>query len=347
MDDYGPDLFGLDSSTLRLDDPDTETVPGVTTTRATQALGEVPVLDSTLVFTGRGSSASTDGLRVTGIRGRVFPGLTVSTTPTLTPEQAAATAAQTASGTSTGTARLVVLPTGAGVLAWEVVVVADAPTGPATGYYYIDAQTGDVVDVRPVSADIAPPMPGAAEVYAARSAGRSTKARARDRQPGRGARVEQRPGDRHRPARAPGHGVRPPDRSRASSSPTPPPPPGTRPPAAAGSRPTTPPRSATTSQLPGELWVSQTTTVTDAEAIAAQAYSHDIVEYYEGLGRNSWDDEGGPLISSVHFGPASYCNAMLRRLPDPAADGLRQPVRARTASGRTAPSSSPTSPPTR
>ena len=74
MDGYGPDLFGVDSSVLRLGEPDTVTVPGIVTTKATQAVGDVPVLDASLVFVER------DG-RVTGVRGRVFPGLTVSTGP--------------------------------------------------------------------------------------------------------------------------------------------------------------------------------------------------------------------------------------------------------------------------
>ena len=51
------------------------------------------------------------------------------------------------------------------------------------------------------------------------------------------------------------------------------------------------------------------TQIDDSDAIAAQAYSK-IVAYYEALGRDSWDDQGGPLISSVHFGPDTYCNAM-------------------------------------
>ena len=83
IDEHGPALFGVDSATLRLEDPDTDTVPNVTTTRATQALGAVPVLDASLVLTGRGSPAATDEQRVTGVLGRVFPGLTVDTTPTI------------------------------------------------------------------------------------------------------------------------------------------------------------------------------------------------------------------------------------------------------------------------
>ena len=120
-----PRLFGVDSAVLRLGDPDSQTVPGMTTTRATQAIGEVPVRDATLVFTARAD-------RLTGIAGRVFPGLAVSTTPIISPEQAAATAAQLAGGTSNGAPRLVVLPSGAGVLAWEVVVVVTDRAAPGT-----------------------------------------------------------------------------------------------------------------------------------------------------------------------------------------------------------------------
>ena len=53
MDDYGPELFGVDSSVLRLGDPDDRTVPGIVTTKATQAIGEVPVLDASVVFVER------------------------------------------------------------------------------------------------------------------------------------------------------------------------------------------------------------------------------------------------------------------------------------------------------
>ncbi len=74
MDDNGPDLFGVDSAVLRLGEPDTVTVPGIVTTKATQAVGDVPVLDASLVFVER------DG-RLTGVRGRVFPGLSVLTDP--------------------------------------------------------------------------------------------------------------------------------------------------------------------------------------------------------------------------------------------------------------------------
>ena len=257
----------------------------------------MPVLDASLVITGRGSPASTDEQRVTGVLGRVFPGLTVDTTPTISPEQATTIAAEASGGTTDGTARLVVVPSGTGVLAWEVVVVGATPEDMQAGRYYIDAHTGDLVDVRPVSAEVLPPVPhlgqGAAPdpnsvtVTGTDPLGRDLTAFGLQN----GDRVEltdtttdawdaeQRTG-----------AIQTYDASTLKNE----------------------------SGLPGKLVSSPSTQITDAEAIAAQAYSHKIVDYYESLGRDSWDDQGGPLISSVHFGPSDYCNAMF-------ASYLRQP----------------------
>ena len=148
MDDYGPALFGVDSSALRLGEPDSVTVPGIVTTKATQAVGDVPVLDASLVFVARDD-------RVTGVRGRVFPGLTVSTTPTLPADQAQAIAEQAAGGAAQAPPSLVVMPTGAGVLAWRVTVAAasDGVTPLAAADYFIDATTGDILSVRQVTGE--------------------------------------------------------------------------------------------------------------------------------------------------------------------------------------------------
>jgi Zn-dependent metalloprotease len=301
VDEYGAALFGVDSATLRFDDPDTETVPNVTTTRATQALDTVPVLDATLVFSGRGGPSSTDDQRVTSAQGRVYPGLTVGTTPTISAEQATSIATATSGGTTDGTARLVVLPTGTGVLAWEVLVVGATPDDLQAGRYYIDAHTGDLVDVRPVSTEVAPPVPNVEQSSARATAPDPNSVTVTGRDPlGRdltafglqnGDRVEltDTTTDAWNAEQRTG-AVQTYDASTVKND--------------AG--------------LPGRLITSPSTTITDAEAIAAQAYSHKIVDYYESLGRDSWDDQGGPLISSVHFGPETYCNAMF-------ASYLRQP----------------------
>jgi Zn-dependent metalloprotease len=300
MDDHGPTLFGVDSSSLRFEDPDTETVPNVTTTRATQAVGDVPVLDATLVFSGRGSSSHTDALRVTGVRGRVFPGLTVATTPTLTPEQASAAAAEAAGGSADGAARLVVLPTGTGVLAWEVVVVAATTDATSAGLYYVDATTGTIVEVRPVSADFSPPVParrGTAsgvepDVNSVEVTGKDALGR-----------------DRTAYGLQTAEGVELTDTTTEAWD-------------AATRRGAVQTFDASAiknvGELPGRLVTSPSTTITNPDAIAAQSFSHSIVAYWESLGRDSWDDAGGPLLSSVNFGPENFCNAFF-------AAYLRQP----------------------
>ena len=165
------------------------------------------------------------------------------------------------------------------------------------GRYYIDAHTGDLVDVRPVSAEVLPPVPhlglsaapdpNSVTVTGTDPLGRNLTAFGLQN----GDRVEltdtttdawdaeQRTG-----------AIQTFDASTLKNE----------------------------SGLPGTLVTSPSTQISDPEAIAAQAYSHKIVDYYESLGRDSWDDRGGPLISSVHFGPEGYCNAMF-------ASYLRQP----------------------
>jgi hypothetical protein len=301
VDQHGPALLGVDSTTLRLGDRDSESVPHVTTTRATQAVGEVPVLDAALVFTGRGSPASSDDERVTGVRGRVFPGLSVGTTPTISAEQASTTAAEAAGGTADGAPRLVVLPTGTGVLAWEVVVLGASPADLQAGRDNNDAHPADQLDVRPVSTEVLPPTPqlGAGSAPAAAPDPNSVELSGRD------------PLGRDLTA----YGLQNGDRVELTDTTT----------EAWDAEQRTgavQTYDASTlkneSGLPGRLMTSPSTTITDTEAIAAQAYSHQIVAYYESLGRDSWDGEGGPLVSSVHFGPDNYCNAMF-------ASYLRQP----------------------
>ena len=72
------------------------------------------------------------------------------------------------------------------------------------------------------------------------------------------------------------------------------------------------------SQLPGKLVVSPDTKIRDAEAMAAQALSRDVYDYYAALGRDSWDGQGGSMVSTVHYGPSDFCNSFFT-------SSLRQP----------------------
>ncbi|HRD64499.1 MAG TPA: M4 family metallopeptidase, partial [Nocardioides sp.] len=180
-------------------------------------------------------------------------------------------------------------PTGTGALAWEVTIVADAADVLTAGAYYIDATTGDLLDVRPISAEVATPAPASlrpgatpdtnsVEVTGTDPGGRTLTAY--------GLKVKR--------------GVELTDTTTESWDPS----------TKSGSVQTYDASAVTNeNQLPGELVVSRTTTISDPDVIAAQAFSHRILDYYASLGRDSWDGDGGTLLSSVNFGPDSFCNA--------------------------------------
>jgi hypothetical protein len=328
MDDYGPDLFGVGSSALRLGDSDSVTVPGIVTTKATQVIGEVPVLQASLVFVER------DG-RLTGVRGRVFPGLTASTTPTVPADQAQTVAEQASGGEAQATPSLVVLPRGAGVLAWLVPVATtgDVTTPLAAANYYIDAATGDILSVEQVTGEgrVALPWAASAARYLHRvhltgggSHGRSgptavhkgansSVTTAADPDPDPDS-VEI-TGPNPIGGTLTGHGVRTakgvelldtttPSWDQASQT--------------GGISTYDASKVRSSGQLPGKLVVSPDTNVRDAESMAAQALSRDIYDYYQSMGRNSWDGQGGSMVSSVHYGPSDFCNSFFT-------SSLRQP----------------------
>jgi Zn-dependent metalloprotease len=292
MDDYGDALFGIGSRALRFAQPDAETVPGMVSVRARQVVGAVPVLDGSLAFTSRAAAAS--GVeKVTEVRGRVFPGLSVATDPRLSRDEAVAIAEEASSGRHEGPPSLVVVPTGTGTLAWEVTVLAGSGAGFQAGNYYVDAVTGDVVGVRPISAELASPTharsepdPGSVEVTGADPVGNELT--------GHGLQTDA--------------GVELTDTTTESWDPT------TR---TGGVSTYDASGIANESQLPGVLVTSADTRIRDADAIAAHVYSKDVLDYYSGLGRDSWDDRGSQAVSSVHFGPSDYCNAFFSDGLDP------------------------------
>ena len=70
--------------------------------------------------------------------------------------------------------------------------------------------------------------------------------------------------------------------------------------------------AANTSALPGVLVCNETNPTCaggDADAVAAHTYARDSYDYYASLGRDSLDNAGMPLTSTVHYGPIGYPNA--------------------------------------
>ena len=284
MEAHGPALFGIDSSVLDLATPDIDTVPGMVSTRATQTVGSVPVRDAVLLFTSRaGSAPSADQL--TGVRGRVFSGLTVGTEPKIARRDAALVAAEAAGGTVRGRTRLVVVPNGPGLLAWEVTIVGGSVAGSASALYYVDALTGSVVDVRPTSVGTAPslmtaePDPNSVEVTGVDPFGTPRTAY--------GLRTVEGVAMTDTTTEAWDSTTRKGDVSTYDAT-------GVR----------------DFSQLPGRLATSPDTVVRDPDVLAAQAYVRQAIDYFEAFGRNSWDDKGGSMVASVNFGAPDFCNAM-------------------------------------
>jgi hypothetical protein len=306
MDTYGTDLFGVDSTSLVLEDATEPTAAGSTSVRAVQQVGDVPVLDGALVFT---IGDATDEPRLNAVRGRVFGGLEAGTEPTLSATRATGRAERVSGGDAMGPAELLVLPVGTGTLAWQVTITqADAASAvaPTDGYYFIDAATGDLVTVRAASAE------GRTPVLRSRSSTTARKTVVVARPTRRLAALQ---GSVEVTGKSPtgesltAYGVRTDEGVVLLDS-------------------TTPTFDADSleggietwdaqdtdddSALPGQRYVEPAqngTTITDPEAIAAQAYSRAVYDYYAQLGRASWDGQGGSLISSVHFGDNTFCNS--------------------------------------
>jgi Zn-dependent metalloprotease len=316
LESYGSRLFGIGAADITLGAETAVTGVGSTSIRGEQEVDGVPVLDAVLTFT---IGAADDEPRLSAVRGRVYPGLTVDTTPQVGADRARRLAARLSGGSVQGDPRLVVMPGGPGQLAWELAVVGVTESGtqvtPADGLYYLDASTGDVITVRPSSAEVAPLVPHGASYGSPRSA------------------IGRVHGTAPTIARLP-HGLRAADSASVDVT-------GAGPNGesltAHGVRTqrgvllkdtTVPTYDAATgeggiqvfdaggsddeSQLPGTPYVQSGsgTTITDPDAIAAQAYSRAVYDYYdETYGRQSWDGAGASMVSTVNVGGGDFCNA--------------------------------------
>ena len=306
MDTWGIDLFGVGSAELVLEKESEPTVAGSTTIRSTQRVNDVPVLDGTLIFTIGDAAAQP---RLNAVRGRAFSGLRVDTDPTLSAHRATGRAERVSGGHALGRPHLVVVPDGEGVLAWQVTVTAadDADAvAPQDGHYFIDADSGAVVAVRAASAEGVTPM----RLLGARGvpAGRTVAATPVPPLPADPRSVEV-TGHGPNGQQLTGQGVRT-DQGVVLVDTTVP----TYDPATGrGGIETFDARGGDDdAALPGQRYVEQAgdgTTITDPDAIAAHAFSRAVYDYYAQLGRASWDGKGSSLVSSVHYGDNSFCNA--------------------------------------
>ena len=318
LETFAQDLFGVPAEQVVLAEDGETDAAGATVLDAAQEIAGVPVLDGGLVMTVGGDEAQA---RLNSVRGRVFPGLDLSTDPRLTPSLAKRIVEQLTKGEVVDPARLVVLPTGAGKLAWELNVFAagQSETGVqlSDGLYYLDAVTGDVLEVRPASADIAAPA-----VYSELLAKASPKVSRRLSQmvlASLGAPQGQ-PVDVTGKAPYLGQvtakGLRTGQGVALIDTTTP-----TYDPASGkgGIYTFTADGSSNDSVLPGRQYVENGTQISDPDAIAAQKVSRIVYDYYASIGRASWDDNGATMLSTVNFSDGDFCNAFF-------SSGLQQMV---------------------
>ncbi len=294
FDTYGLDLFGVPYDVLAVADLVPPDVMGPAAVRATQEFDEVPVVDAHLTI---GLSDPREGAAITGIRGRVFPGLSPSTEPTVSAKSAVRSAERVSDGERTGEPTLVIVPNGAGLLAWEIAITGATGSGLSLGdgLYYLDAITGDLIEVRPLSAEANPTMLNPVKLGA-----RSATANAAEGDPvevsGTGPSGEQVTAVGRQTA----DGVELVDATVPSYDP------------ATGEGGIYTFSAQDTENVPGKLYVERSQnggTISDPDALAAHAYSRTVYDYYASMGRNSWDGAGSSLISSVNYSDDKFCNA--------------------------------------
>lgn len=306
LDAYGPRLFGIGYRDLEFGEAEPPDANGSSVIRAQQVLEGVPVLDGTLIVTIGDAEGEP---RVNALGGRVFPGVSVDTEPSFPARKAAAAAKRLSGGTPQGKPRLVITPGEGGQLAWEVAVVGTDQEGDeltlADGLYYISASDGNLLNVRPASAHAHAIPAYGPQIASIRTGSKNVGSlRTQDQAASQSVLVN---GDNPIGGTFEAHGLVTGTGQVSLVDTTVP----TYDPATgkggiytydAGG-------SDDESQLPGQLYVSNSTTIEDPEALAAQALSRVVYDFYAELGRSSWDGAGGSLISTVNFGGDNFCNS--------------------------------------
>ena len=281
---------------------------GSTVLRAQQELAGVPVLDGSLALTLGGDD---EQARLNVVRGRVFPGIDVSTDPRITPRIARREAIRLSQGQVKGQPRLVVLPRDIGRLAWEVNVFAagqsDAGVQLSDGLYYLDAVSAELLEVRPTTAELAAPSvfskllsKGSPQVSR-----RLTQMVLASLDGPKGQPVDV-TGNAPYLGRVTAKGLRNNQGVSLVDTTTPSYNPAT---GKGGIYTFSADGSSSNSNLPGRPYAESSTEISDPDAIGAQKISRIVYDYYAGIGRNSWDGKGASMVSTVNFSDGDFCNA--------------------------------------
>jgi len=314
LDAYAHDLLGVEPDQIMLSEEVQEAVPGAATSeqtlKATQTLSGVPVLDASLTLAVGGDEAQA---RLNAVRGRVFPGLDVATDPAVSKPRARRLVKRLTHGQIVQAPRLVVMPRQAGVLAWEVGVFAagqsDSGIELSDGNYYLDANSGSLLEVRPTTGELAAPslFSKALSQGSSRVSRQLSKMVLKSLQaPPQGDVVEV-TGTAPYLGRVTGKGLRNEQGVLLIDVTTPTYQSST---GKGGIFTFSAEDSDDDSKLPGKQFLSRGgTEITDPDAIGAHVVSRIVFDYYASIGRASWDGKGASMLSTVNFGDNQFCNA--------------------------------------
>ena len=308
LDEYAEDLFGVPADAVVVPTGGEADASGSTILRAQQELAGVPVLDGSLALTLGGDD---EQARLNVVRGRVFPGIDVSTDPRITPRIARREAIRLSQGQVKGQPRLVVLPRDIGRLAWEVNVFAagqsDAGVQLSDGLYYLDAVSAELLEVRPTTAELAAPSvfskllsKGSPQVSR-----RLTQMVLASLDGPKGQPVDV-TGNAPYLGRVTAKGLRNNQGVSLVDTTTPSYNPAT---GKGGIYTFSADGSSSNSNLPGRPYAESSTEISDPDAIGAHKISRIVYDYYAGIGRNSWDGKGASMVSTVNFSDGDFCNA--------------------------------------
>jgi Zn-dependent metalloprotease len=299
MDEYGGALFGVEAAELSLGEPTAPTIADVVSVRADQKLQGVPVVDGELVFSLEVSDTST---RVNTVRGRVFPALDPVTAPTVPVSDAIRTARQASGGVARGETTLAIVPIAEGRLAWAVRIgsaKSDIGKVNLSATYYVDAQSGAVIDVRSESMQGLTMMPSSYRPTGSAGLLAPTRVAAAEGDPVAVTGKSRAMGDVAATGMEQGGVIALIDPTTPTYNPA----------TGQGGIETFDLSGLDQGQAPGNLVTSETPAFRNGDAVAAHAISRTIYDYYAALGRRSWDDQGSSLVSSVNLGGSDFCNA--------------------------------------
>jgi len=294
---YARPLFGVNARDLKIGAVQQTAGLPVAALRVGQLHHGVPVRDGELSLSAKSAK---EAATITSVRGRTFPGLTVGVRPKLSVDAAKQVILDAAPNATMGDGQLLVVPTGQGLLAWQIATSGADPNDPNGGGldYFVNALTGQMIDVRPTTMSAvfgAADAPGTEGAFAYKLGPQDVPITVTGVDP-QGRKVSAHA--LQTPA-----GIKLVDTTVNTYDP------------ATGTGAVITYSADNTDRIPNRIFTQLGTdeVIRDPEAIGAHAFSRATHDYYRSMGWKSWDNQRSTMPAVIHFnGGRNYCNAFFR-----------------------------------